>query len=306
MKTEVILTLPPHIQVKISSLYQNFRDGRMSAEKFYEQAESILGRNLFDKIFDTKSLGQSKDIKSDKLDDVFEYSGVDLKKEQENIVRDVDSAMRGDAYRHSADQNNKLEVLFDKIVFDEFLGKFKRNKMVNIDPECTNILFQATFRRVKDLIDQMNMVSKVRVDFSKEKMNVMLKVENDVKKQLYLLEEELKNEELRTFNKKESAEEIEKKKNYKEREDLLVKKRASNNLALQALGSQKTDDWLDFDDMDFSEKTSKFTKPSTVFNEKEVERRITLRKITIEDVIFVFECDKEISRSLLLMEQYFK
>lgn len=128
------------------------------------------------------------------------------------------------------------------------------------------------------------------------------KIENDIKRQLWVLEEIEKNG-LNKILQNNHKQKEEKKKPLLEREDLAVKKRLSNTVALAALGIQKKS-WMS--PLKEKKKKSCFLSLYSPYNEKEMEKNMTGRKIGLDDFVFVMEKDKRYNKSVFLIKEYFK
>ncbi|KRH91911.1 TATA box binding protein (TBP)-associated factor, RNA polymerase II, partial [Pseudoloma neurophilia] len=131
-----------------------------------------------------------------------------------------------------------------------------------------------------------------------DKSHPVWRIENDIKRQLFVLEQIEKNGIEKMLDLKQEVV----KKKIMEREDLLVKKRLSNSVAMAALGQKKL--WS-------TEKKEKTKKPQFLsiyspYNEKEIEKKINQRKIILEDYIFIMERDKRYNKSIFIIKEYFK
>ena len=250
--------------------------------------------------------------KTEKLVDVIEYSGVDLKKETDIFnrdsvkqLRDYDDAYILDDYEH----NDELEELLDISDFSDFLQKLCNSRQIGIRAECIQYFSKGLKSKLLEVIEKADFASKIRTDFVIQQFNVKVQELNDIKKQLYVLEEEERAglENLRKNNPNELEDVTVEKPEMKEREDVLIKKKQANTLALQALGSKKTE-FLDFDD-DLNQHNGSDYPHVNLFGEqaiKEVERNIKTRRITVEDVLFVLESDPKYEKSLFVIQHYFK
>ncbi|EJW03737.1 hypothetical protein EDEG_01975 [Edhazardia aedis USNM 41457] len=87
-----------------------------------------------------------------------------------------------------------------------------------------------------------------------------------------------------------------------EREDLIVKKRMSNSVALAALGSKKFN-WMD--EASNSEKESVMESLYAPYDDKEFLEKVRDRTVTHEDFMYVLEHDKRYNKSIFTIGQYF-
>ena len=90
-----------------------------------------------------------------------------------------------------------------------------------------------------------------------------------------------------------------------EREDLLIKKRMSNTVALAALGgSQKL--WMSMcDTTNNKESETQLRSLYSPYDEKEHEKRVKDRTLTMGDFLFVLEHDRRYNKSIITIQQYF-
>jgi hypothetical protein len=261
--------------------------------------------NLFVKPDHLSSGRSNLDVKTEQLQDIIQYSGVDLKEEAENIVKESEHHL-GNSYSEEVDYRNMLESLLNPELFVEYVNNLVGIRGMKISKECYYTLFMALKRKLLDMIEKMIEISKIRVDMPRTEY--IIKIENDIRRQLWCLEENEKREMEKLFYKKGDNEDEEKKKIKKtvqEREDLIIKKRLSNNVALAALGSQHKS-WMSVGDVtSVVEKETPFQSLYAPFNEKEQERKVRERSITMADFIYVLEHDKRYSKSIFTIGNYF-
>ena len=305
---EFLKSLPPNLCAEIELLIYKLSQEIITADEFYKEMTTLVDHRTLDKLLNI----EGKDIKTEKLVDVIEYSGVDLKKETDIFnrdsvkqLRDYDDAYILDDYEH----NDELEELLDISDFSDFLQKLCNSWQIGIRAECIQYFFKGLKSKLLEVIEKADFASKIRTDFVIQQFNVKVQELNDIKKQLYVLEEEERAglENLRKNNPNELEDVTVEKPEMKEREDVLIKKKQANTLALQALGSKKTE-FLDFDD-DLNQHNGSDYPHVNLFGEqaiKEVERNIKTRRITVENVLFVLESDPKYEKSLFVIQHYFK
>ncbi|ELA48222.1 hypothetical protein VCUG_00263 [Vavraia culicis subsp. floridensis] len=249
---------------------------------------------------------QQKEIKTERLQDIIEYAGVNLKEEQENIGREnmVDQELE----INEEDRRNSLEYLFDVEIFVQYANFIARKRGMEVDDSAYHALFLALKRKLTEIIEKMVKACEFRVDYIKSE--AVTKIENDIRRQLWVLEEQERKEIDKTLCKKgvddEDSQKKKLKKNVQEREDLIIKKRLSNTVALAALGIQRKS-WMNTDEaMGKPEKKSLFQSLYSPYNEKEMEKKIINRKVILDDFIYVLERDKRYNKSVFTIKEYFK
>lgn len=248
-----------------------------------------------------------KEIKTERLHDIIEYAGVDLKEEQENIGKEGIADM--ELTIGEEDKKDSVNYLFDIEMLVQYVNFIAGKRGMKIDNSVYHALFLSLKRKLSDMIEKMVQACEFRVDYIKS--NVVTKIENDIRRQLWVLEEQEKKELSKMFSKKSSdddddAQKKKLKKNVQEREDLIIKKRLSNTVALAALGIQRKS-WMNSDDtVGKQEKKTPFQSLYSPYNEKEMERKIINRKIIMDDFIYVLERDKRYNKSVFTIKEYFR
>ncbi|KAI5177594.1 hypothetical protein PAEPH01_2484, partial [Pancytospora epiphaga] len=96
-----------------------------------------------------------------------------------------------------------------------------------------------------------------------------------------------------------------KKKVIQEREDLLIKKRQSNTIAMAAMGL-KQKSWMNVGALKTGEESCKFNSIYSPFDEKAFDERVKNCIITMKDFLYVLERDKRYNKSIFLIQHYFK
>ncbi|KAK1349916.1 subunit TAF4 of transcription initiation factor TFIID [Hamiltosporidium tvaerminnensis] len=321
MNKEYLATLPMEQRRAIEKAYISVVNKEISPSEFFNYCKEILGSMKYSLLFYNKPLEESPstpkqstrehnnngsaDLKTEHLQDIIQYTGVDLKEEEEKIFKDSEHNI-GNSYVQDEDKRNKMESLLNLDLFIEFIKKICALRNISIDNDCLYVLFMALKRKLLELLEKMEEVSKFRVDSTRGEF--IIRIENDIRRQLWFLEEKEKKEmEKLKIKKFESEDEGRKrvKRTIQEREDLLIKKRLSNNVALAALGGQQKS-WMNVENIPISkEKESPLQSLYSPFDEKEQERKISMRSITMSDFLYVLEHDKRYNKSIFTIQQYF-
>ncbi|KAF7697608.1 hypothetical protein CDIK_1564 [Cucumispora dikerogammari] len=310
---EYYQSLPQHNIEQIEFLLYQYDSGSINKEMFFEEVRQIIGDEGAALFF---NINQEQEIKTEKLVDVIEYSGVDLKRETDIFNRESVRNLRvydehSFVREREAGRLDELSELLDRDLFSDYIQKLTNSRQIGTNANAVEYLFKGLKSKLCDLIEKADFASKIRTDYIKHQFDLKLVELNDVKKQLFVLEEEDKiaMEDLRRKNPAELEVASEIKPEYKEREDVLIKKKTANILALEALGSKKTD-FMNFEDELISEtETGKNYPLVNLFSDEninEMERKIKTRRITLEDMLFVFENDPRYEKSLFVMQHYFK
>lgn len=300
-------SLSPNVKNKIKSAYQSVANNHISPTDFFDMCHQLLSPAEFANLFARKEhqpVQKPDEIKTEYLQDVMQYSGVDLKQEAENIVKESENYV-GYSYDAQEDHRNNMESLMNTKVFTELVTKICRARRLAVGPGVYHVLFLAIRRKLFDLYEKMIDASKVRVD--EDIQSYIVRIDNDVRRQLWVLEQNEKKEcERLKIDKMETDDKKKIKRVIEEREDLLIKKRMSNTVALAALGIQQKS-WMSTDDVDVLEKNdTQFQSLYSPFNEKDLEKKVINRQIMAEDFLFVLENDKRYNKSIFTLQQYYK
>lgn len=195
-------------------------------------------------------------------------------------------------------------------------------------------------------MESLRISSLHRVDAIRQRFQI--KVENDTRKQLWVLENQLQdsasspssepkqtsaeasNKPLEMPSSTSSASSEPKSKKPKktkpvpsEREDVAVKTKLANVTALAALGIQQKS-WMTSQPLPSSfsssgliggssmgmdsvggDKKTKWTSPYAGNSDKDFATKIANRTVNLQDLIFVMENDRHLSKSNILLQQYF-
>ena len=243
---------------------------------------------------------QRDEIKSEHIEDIMQYSGVNLKEEAERIAKEVEYNISAPTH-NDIDTSNTIDSLFSGGLFREFIAKLCAVRKVRISDEGLHLIFMAVKRKLLDLAHKMDEISKVRVEADLGGYD--FRIENETSKQLWYLNEmeKLKLDKLSLKPEEDSK----KRRIIQEREDLLIKKRQSNSIAMAALGL-KQKSWMSTSSSGYSEGETKFSTLYTPFDERGFNERLKNRRITMRDFLFVLERDHRYNKSIFLRQRYHK
>lgn len=304
---QVLNTFNSSIQDKILTGFHMLQDGRMNMEDFLLMCEPIVSPQEFAAIFDTQLPKQTPlnvEIKTEHLQDIIQYSGIDLKAEAENIAKESERLIAF-TYDTRMDYNDDPNSLFNMKALVDLVGRICRARKVNVLDDVYYVIFLIVRKKLADVYEKMVRVSKIRV--GEEMHGYIIRIENDIRRQLWVLEQ-IEKEEFKKLKieKVDSDEKKKLKKVIEEREDLLIKKKLSNTVALAALGIQQKS-WMNADDgSNFDHSDSQFQSIYAPFNEKDLEKKTLNRQVTVEDFLFVLERDKRYNKSIFTVQQYYK
>ncbi|KAM0675809.1 hypothetical protein GVAV_000584 [Gurleya vavrai] len=303
MNNNFLESLPQEEKEIIEDLYQQVLDNEISKQDFFNKVRELIGSQNLLHLFNKS---QETQIKTDHLQDIIQYAGVDLKEEQENITRDAEiyREMAYDSVNYDLeDYNSTAESLLNVQLFVEFINRIILARGMKINDEAYQTTFMVLKRKICDFIDKLVEASKIRVDASRNEFNLL--VENDIRRQLWVLEQNEQREMEKLKFKRDDDEHKKKiKKTVQEREDLLIKKRMSNTVALAALGS-KQKSWMSFGEESIKENETPFHSLYSPFDEKEQDRKVFDRVINMQDFLYVLEHDKRYNKSIITIQQYF-
>lgn len=299
--------LPENKKQIIERAYFAAYNKEITASDFFTICRRALDESEFNSLFaeaTTKEVApgmdKQEDIKTEYIEDIMQYSGIDLREEAENITKETEYSVRFDQQDNREDRNSKIESLFKPLPFQEFIIKIARQKQMRITPEGIYLLFQIMKRKILDLVDKLDSASKIRVEGGLTGFN--FKIENEVSKQLWYLNEMEKVLEDKLMLKRE---EESKKKTIQEREDLVIRKKQSSSVAMAAMGIEQKS-WMMGEGTRSGEDSSKFTPIYTPFDEKGFDNQVKNRSITMKDFVYVLERDKRYNKSVFLVQYYFR
>lgn len=301
---DFLATLPQDEQEAILEAYQQVLDNELTPASFFSRVKDLIGAHNLSQLCSTT---QENEIKTDQLHDIIQYSGVDLKEEQEKINKEADQYFEADIDENEFDLEdyyNSVESLLNPQLFFEFINRIIVSRGVNMAEDAYHAVFMVLKRKLSDFTDKLIVASNIRVDSSRSDYQIL--IENDIRRQLWCLEQnEQKEMEKLKFKKDEDEQKKKLKRTVQEREDLLIKKRMSNTVALAALGI-KQKSWMSFgESSNGKDIQTPFQSLYSPFDDKEQERKVSERVITIQDFIYVLEHDKRYNKSIFTIQQYF-
>lgn len=230
------------------------------------------------------------------IDDIMQYTQVNLKEEAENIIKELCFAYNDNISALSSQiGSGSFEALFNIKLFSKYINRCCANRQVKITEDGVSVIFLCIYRKVMNLLDKMDDASKIRTENELNEYN--FDVKNEHNKQMWYLNEleKMKFDKLNMQTDKEK-----KKKNVQEREDLLIKKRQSNSVAMAAMGV-KQKSWMGTPEK--IDETAKFDSIYTPLDEKLFGGKG--RVINKKDFLYVIERDKRYNKSLFLIMQYY-
>ncbi|KAM0687020.1 hypothetical protein COBT_001747, partial [Conglomerata obtusa] len=301
MNVHFLESLTPEEREIIEDMHQQVLDEELEPSTFFNKVKELIGTQGLALLF---SKTTDNDIKTDQLQDIIQYSGVDLKEEQDIIAKDTEQYQYNETGDFRLDdQQGSAESLLNIPHFIDFVNRIVGARGMSIAEDVYHTTYLVLRRKLADFVDKLVESSKLRVDVSRSEYTVL--VENDIRRQLWCLEQNEQKEMDRLKCKKEDDEHKKKlRKTVQEREDLLIKKRMSNTVALAALGS-KQKSWMNFGDGGVKENETPFQSLYSPFDEKEHERKVGERIITMQDFLHVLEHDKRYNKSIFTIQQYF-
>jgi len=308
MDKEVFDRLPEHKKQILEKAYFSAYNKDITPSDFFNICKKTLTEAEYNALFhefgsenEQKEQQQTEEIKTEHIEDIIQYSGIDLKEEADNMNKLAEKNIGYGQYENVEDKNSKIESLFNPQAFQDFIVKICSQRHLKITSEGIYLMFQIMKRKILDFTERMDAASKIRAEANLSEFN--FKIDNEVCKQLWYLNEMEKVKLEKLMIKKE--EDPKKKKVIQEREDLLIKKRQSSNVAMAAMGIEQKS-WMTGDGLKANEDNSKFTPIYSPFDEKGFEQKIKGRSISMKDFIYVIERDKRYNKSIFLIQHYFK
>lgn len=305
MNKEAFERLPEEKKKVIEAAYFSAVRKEISASQFFGVCKEALSKEQFESLFSSNvpHRDQQEEMKTEHLQDIIQYSGVDLKEEAEHIVRETETNINFGEYDEE-DVNGQMGSLLNVSLFKEFVARVGSSRRVGISEESFFLLFQVIRRKMLDILEKMDESSKWRVEYNLSEF--IIRINNDLSRQLWCLEQ-IEKSELEKFMIKRGDDEGKKKvkKTIQEREDLVIKKRLSNTVALAALGVQQKS-WMSAEDVRVNEESTAFNSIYSPFDEKALERKVLNRTITMKDFLYVLERDRRYNKSIFTIQHYFK
>lgn len=304
MNKDAFERLPNEKKKIIETAYFSALRKEISPSQFFGICKEALTQEQFEYLFSKKSAQKEpEEIKTEHLQDIMQYSGVDLKEEADQIVKEAETNVGFGNYEEE-DVSNNMHSLLNTQMFREFVVKVCKSRKVGITEDSFFLLFQVVKRKILHFIERMDEASRHRVEHNLSEF--IIRINNDLSRQLWCLEQIEKTE----FDKlmiKRSEDDGKKKmkKTVQEREDLIIKKRLSNTVALAALGIQQKS-WMNAEDTRVSEENTTFNSIYSPFDEKALEKRVAGRTIMMKDFLYVLERDRRYNKSIFTIQHYFK
>ena len=310
MNRESFELLPENKKQIIERAYFSAYNKEITPSDFFIICRQTLTDEEYDSLFNEninttqESEVQPEEIKTEHIEDIMQYTGVDLKEEAEKIVKEAEYNVGYEPVDNREDRNSRVESLFNSVLFQEFVVRIAAQRQMKISNDSIYLIFQIMKRKILDLNDKLEKTSKIRVESALSDFN--FKIENEVSKQLWYLNEMEKILQDKLIVKKEDDQK--KKKVIQEREDLVIKKRQSSSVAMAAMASMGIEQksWMVGDGLKTAEDNSKFVPIYSPFDEKGFDSKIKNRTITMKDFIYVLEKDKRYNKSIFLVQYYFK
>lgn len=288
--------------------------------------------------------GDVTKMDSSSLQDVIQYSGIDLRAEAEMIESELHVPAAG--YAASAatqDLRIRPEYYFNMARMKAIVYMAAKARGVAVvNDQVFELLALALQRRLLNIITGMTEISKHRVDAGR--LGFKIKVENDPKKQMWLLEkiyeEQLEREQEELLqgqpSKSAEAEKAKAKKaaaaEKKTGEDVIVKTRLANTTAMQALGLQQKS-WMTAGIVGLQQQAQSAAKqtgeadseasqsagiegnvkiplhfsqaPSvTPVTDRDLLMQVSHRSLSLKDLVFFCERDPHLSRSPIMLTLY--
>lgn len=300
---ETLESLPPEAKQEIAKLTEKLKREELDYPAYKEMCQEII-RDAQEEAEPAQPWGESRrgrpplkdEQKPEYISDIIQYAGVNLKEEALQIAKEAEVDMlQEDARGLPTDTRNSVESLFDTTAYAQLVNKICKLRTINISEKALQVMFQASKRKLLDLLEKLIQHSKARTDLARN--DYLIRIENDKRRQIWFLEQEEKLE-MDKYRQKKDADEGDGKKKWRkllqEREDLIIKKRLSNNVALAALGSQRKS-WMDAASSPEDE-TSPYL---TLFQGSEDRaQKGSPRTITKEDFLGVLSRDKRYNKSV--------
>ncbi|KAM0676778.1 hypothetical protein BDAP_002690 [Binucleata daphniae] len=303
MNMEYLATLPQDEQEAILEAYQQVLDNEITPPSFFSKVKDLIGARNLSQLCSTT---QENEIKTDQLHDIIQYSGVDLKEEQEKINKETDHYFETDINEENFeldDYHNSIDSLLNPQLFYDFVNRIVVSRGMQISDDAYHAVFMVLKRKLLDFFEKLVTASKIRVDISRNEYQIL--IENDIRRQLWCLEQNEQKEMEKLKFKKDDEQKKKLKRTVQEREDLLIKKRMSNTVALAALGI-KQKSWMSFGEgMNSKDVETPFHSLYSPFDEKEQEKKVSERIITMQDFVHVLEHDKRYNKSIFTIQQYY-
>ncbi|KAH9385282.1 uncharacterized protein NEMAJ01_0178 [Nematocida major] len=301
-------SLPPEARKELASLAEKYKRGEISVPDYKKSCTDIIAEHQEEQ-FQEEALHGSRrgrpsgkdDQKPEYMSDIIHYAGVNLKEEAQHIAKEAEDSLPLDDTKGKVyDYKNTIESLFDGRIYTYFLEKIGKLRDIGVSDDASLLVFQASKRKILELLEKMIQQSKVRMDISRN--DYLIRIENDKRRQMWFLEQEEKLE-MDKYRQKKDGDEAEGKKKWRkalqDREDLIIKKRLSNNVALAALGSQPKS-WMSAGAQGTDDGSAPYL---TLFQgSDERSQKSSTRVIVKEDLLNVLARDKRYNKSIFTIK----
>jgi hypothetical protein len=303
MNKEEFEKLPNEKKKIVEAAYFTALRKEITPAQFFAVCRESLTPEQFKCLFSKKEQREQEDIKTEHLQDIMQYAGVDLREEAEHIAKETEGRLGFGSYGDE-DSDNQMYSLLNVQPFREFIQRAAKSRSVYVSEDSFYFLFQVLKRKLLDFLEKMDDACRHRVEYSLSEY--IIRINNDLSRQLWCLEqiEKMEYEKL-TIRRSDEESKKKAKKTVQEREDLLIKKRLSNTVALAALGIQQKS-WMNAEDTRVNEENTVFNSIYSPFDEKALERKVVGRSITMRDFVYVLERDKRYNKSIFTIQHYFK
>lgn len=306
---ETIESLPVEAKRELSMLAEKYKKGEISASEYKKFCTDVIMEHKEEEEDQDEAPHEVRrgrpstkdDQKPEYMSDIIHYAGVNLKEEALHIAKEAeDSLPLDDTKGKLYDYRDTIESLFDARIYAYFLEKISKIRDIVISDDASTLIFQAAKRKILELLEKMIEQSKVRMDISRN--DYLIRIENDRRRQMWFLEQEEKLE-MDKYRQKKEGDEVEGKKKWRkalqDREDLIIKKRLSNNVALAALGSQPKS-WMSAG----AQSTDDGSAPYLTLFQGSDERaqKNSARIIIKEDFLHVLARDKRYNKSIFTIK----
>ncbi|EJW03736.1 hypothetical protein EDEG_01974 [Edhazardia aedis USNM 41457] len=182
---EYLNSLGPEEREIIENLYYSLNQGEINTHQFFSSIKEHLGDDVLMNLFPVAPQERPQaEIKPEHLSDILQYSGIDLKYEQEAIIDTEDDQ---GYVEEGEDPNLQTSSLIDEVLFCDYVNKIVLSRQMNISQDTYHTLFLILRRKIFDMIDKIIQASKMRIDV--ERSEFEKKIVNDVKRQLWILEQ---------------------------------------------------------------------------------------------------------------------
>lgn len=284
--------------------------------------------------------GDVTKMDSASLQDVIQYSGIDLRAEAEMIESELHMPAYATGGPASQDKRIRPDYFFNMPRMRAIVYMAaKARGIATVSDEVFELIALAVQRRLHNIITGISEISKHRVDIGR--LGFKIKVENDPKKQIWLLEkvyEEQMEKQQEALLQGQTVKQGDADKNKAKKpagsekkstgEDVIVKTRLANTTALAALGLQQKS-WMSAGIVGLQQQaTGKPGEPEdsskdsaaidsvkiplhfsqapsvTPSTDRDLMMQISQRTISLKDLVFYCERDPHLVRSAIMLTLY--